>query len=237
MRDLGLGDEALEGRGPDGGCLVGGHPVGARARDLTRHHRVDRHVRRELDRHAFRQVQQRGLGEPVDRVRPDEPRRRAHVDDATPAEFLHTGQHALGREEHRLEVRAHHVVPIALGERAEGGVGEGTCVVHEDARRPQCGLHLAHETAHVVGHRHIGLKSLSLRAGRADRRHHPLGPGPRAPVVHRHAGATAGERLCDVHAGAGRGAGDQGDLPLQEPFLGHPILLHGSTSSDQIEVV
>ena len=48
-------------------------------------------------------------------------------------------------------------------------------------------------------------------------------------VVHRHARAGPGEDARDVDAGAVRGARDEGDAPGQ--------VRHGSTSSDQIDVV
>src|SRR3989442_4891257 len=44
LRDLGLGDEALQWCGRDGGGLVVRDPVGARAGDLAWHHRGHRHV-------------------------------------------------------------------------------------------------------------------------------------------------------------------------------------------------
>src|SRR5256712_9164206 len=221
LRDLGLGDEALQWCGRDGGGLVVWHPVGARAGDLAWHHRVHGHVGSELHRHALRQVKQRRLGESVHRVRAHEAGGGAQVDDAPPAELLHAGQHTLRGEERRLEVGVHHVVPVALGERPEGGVREGPRVVDEHAHRPEGGRYLVHETAHVGGHGRVGLEDLGLSADPMNGRHHLVGRGARVAIVDGHAGPAAGQLARDVHARSRGGAGDERDLAFEKRLLRH----------------
>ena len=94
---------------------------------------------------------------------------------------------------------------------------------------PRRSPHLGDEAPHVVRARHVRREHLGHAALGPDGRGNILAGGAIGAVVHRHAGAGPGEVARDVDAGAVRSAGDEGDAPGQRR--------HGSTSSDQIDVV
>ena len=174
-------------------------------------------------------MEERGLGEPVHAVRTHQPGGRPDIDDAPPARGLHVGGNELGGEVHGFQIRVHHVVPVRLGEAAERHVVERPGIVHDDAGRAQALPHLGDEAPHVVRARDIRRKCLGHAALGPDGRGDILAGGAIGAVVHRHAGAGPGEVARDVDARAVRGARDESDVAGQRR--------HGSTSSDQIDVV
>ena len=132
-------------------------------------------------------------------------------------------------EVHGLQVGVHHVVPVHLAKGAERRVVERPGIVHDDVRRAQALPHQGDEAPHVVRARDVRREHLGHAALGSDGRGDILAGRPIGAVVHRHAGAGPGEVARDVDASAVRGARDEGDASGQRR--------HGSTSSDQIDVV
>ena len=89
--------------------------------------------------------------------------------------------------------------------------------------------YLGDEAPHVVRARDVRRECLGLAALGPDGRGDGLAGGAIGSVLHGDACAGPGEVARDIDPGAVRGARDEGDAPGQRR--------HGSTSSDQIDVV
>ena len=145
---------------------------------------------------------------------------RRDVDHATPAAVDHAVHHLLGHVEARVEVGAHHRVPVALAHLLERHVARDAGVVDEDVDRAHLRLDRRGLARAVVVVDHVDRKGAEAVAAAF----HLLEPGSELGVGRRirHHNAIAGVG----HLGGNRltqaahAAGDDGD-----PLLCHELLL------------
>src|SRR6185436_11959962 len=145
------------------------------------------------------------------------PVHRRDVDHPAPAALDHAVHHLLGHVEARIEVGAHHRVPVGLGHLLERHVARDAGVVDQDVDHPDLGLDRVHLARAVVVVDHVHRESAEVVAAAL----HLFQPRSVFRIGGRigddHAVARVGHLGRDRFAEAAHASGHNGD----------PLLCHG----------